>query len=80
MGERIDSSIARKFGRFLGRTSSELFRMIDALEKRSYIVRDPVSGGYRLTVKLYELAHTHSPVDELLRAAEFAIRRRFKRG
>jgi DNA-binding IclR family transcriptional regulator len=61
-------------GRHLGRTSSELFRMIDALEKRSYIVRDPVSGGYRLTLKLYELAHTHSPVDQLLRAAEFAIR------
>ncbi len=60
--------------RTLNRTSSELFRMIDALEKRSYIFRDPVSGGYHLTLKLYELAHIHSPVDQLLRAAEYPMR------
>ena len=61
--------------RTLKRTSSELFRMIAGLEARSYIVRDPLSGGYRLTLKLYELAHTHSPVDHLLRAAEAPMRR-----
>ena len=60
--------------RTLDRTSSELFRMIDALEKRAYIVRDPVSGAYRLTLKLFELAHTHSPVDHLLRAASLPMR------
>ena len=60
--------------RTLDRTSSELFRMIDALEKRAYIVRDPVSGAYRLTLKLFELAHTHSPVDHLLRAANLPMR------
>ena len=53
----------------LNRTSSELFRMISVLEKRAYIARDPVSEGYHLTLKLYELAHTHSPVDQLLKAA-----------
>ena len=58
-----------ELARILNRTSSELFRMIDALEKRSYIVRDPLSGGYELTLKLYQLAHTHSPVDHLLKAA-----------
>jgi len=55
--------------RTLNRTSSELFRMISVLEKRAYIARDPVSEGYHLTLKLYELAHTHSPVDQLLKAA-----------
>lgn len=48
--------------------------MISSLEARSYIVRDPLSGSYRLTLKLYELAHTHSPVDHLLRAAEAPMR------
>lgn len=64
------AELARK----LKRTSSELFRMIDALEKRSYIARDPATSAYRLTLKLYELAHTHSPVDQLLRAAELPMR------
>lgn len=60
--------------RALNRTSSELFRMMDSLEKRSYIARDPVSGGYHLTLRLYELAHTHSPVDQLLRASAIPMR------
>jgi DNA-binding IclR family transcriptional regulator len=30
-----------QLARTLNRTSSELFRMIDALEKRFYIIRDP---------------------------------------
>jgi DNA-binding IclR family transcriptional regulator len=60
--------------RLCGRSRSEIFRMVDALEKREYIVRDPVSGGYELTLKLYQLAHTHSPVDRLLKAAYFPMR------
>jgi DNA-binding IclR family transcriptional regulator len=64
------SELARR----LKRTASELFRMMNALEKRGYIERDPVSTKYGLTLRLYELAHTHSPVERLLRAA--AIPRR----
>jgi DNA-binding IclR family transcriptional regulator len=60
--------------RTLNRTPSELFRMLDALERRAYISRDVVSDGYYLTLKLYELAHTHSPVDHLLRAASVPMR------
>jgi len=50
----------------LGQTPSSLFRILDRLENRSYIVRDPVSGRYRLSLKLFELAHTHSPVQQLI--------------
>lgn len=53
----------------LGRTRSEIFRMLDNLEQRAYIMRDPASGAYSLTLRLYELAHTHTPVDQLLTAA-----------
>jgi DNA-binding IclR family transcriptional regulator len=63
-----------ELARALNRSSSVLFRIIDALEKRGYIVRDPVSGAYRLTLKLYELAHTHSPVDHMLKAAALPLR------
>lgn len=63
-----------ELSRAVNRTSSEIFRMVDALEKRSYIVRDPVSGAYRLTLKMFELAHTHSPVARLLEAARLPMR------
>jgi DNA-binding IclR family transcriptional regulator len=63
-----------ELARTLDRSSSVLFRVIDALEKRGYIARDTVSGGYRLTMRLYELAHTHSPVDHLLKAAALPLR------
>lgn len=58
----------------LKRTPSELFRALAALERRTYISRDAISDGYSLTLKLYELAHTHSPVDQLLRAAAQPMR------
>ena len=53
----------------LGRSSSALFRMLVCLERRSYVTRDPVSGKYELSLKLYALAHTHSLSDRLLRSA-----------
>jgi DNA-binding IclR family transcriptional regulator len=59
--------------RVLERTPGELFRMVDALEKRTYISRN-LSGGYELTLKLYELAHTHSPIEKLLNAAQIPMR------
>ena len=43
--------------------------MLTALETRGYLRREPMSGGYALTLKLFELSRTHSPYGELLRAA-----------
>lgn len=60
--------------RSLNRTSSELFRTLNALDKRGYIKKDEPSGKYALTLKLYELAHTHSPVEKLLGAAVLPMR------
>lgn len=53
----------------LERSSSELFRMLNCLERRGYITRDEHSGKYALTLKLYTLAHAHSVTEKLLRAA-----------
>jgi len=58
----------------LNRTSGEIFRMLVVLERRAYVVRDPASANYTLSLRLYELAHTHSPVDQLLRAAALPMR------
>lgn len=50
-------------------SANALFRIADCLMKRGYLQRDPVSGAFRLSLRLYELAHTHSPVEELVRSA-----------
>src|SRR5689334_16359281 len=63
-----------ELARSLHRSSSELFRMLDSLERRGYILKNVVSGNYRLSLKLYELAHTHSPVEQLLSAAAKPMR------
>jgi len=57
----------------LDRSSSELFRMLNCLERRDYIARDEVSGKYSLTLKLYSLAHAHSVTEKLLRAARMPM-------
>jgi DNA-binding IclR family transcriptional regulator len=61
-------------GRTLHYPPSGLFRLMSRFEKRRYVVREPVSGKYSLTLKLFELAHTHSPVDNLLQVAERPMR------
>lgn len=58
-----------QIGRALGRQPGELFRMLTALETRGYLRRDDPTGGYALTLKLFELSRTHSPYEVLLRAA-----------
>jgi len=76
--ETLSASMApmslAELSRALGRSSSELFRMIGFLEERGYVAKEPHSGSYRLTLKLYELAHTHSPVENLIRAAAIPMR------
>jgi DNA-binding IclR family transcriptional regulator len=52
----------------LGRTSNELYRMLDVLVRRRYLARGPDSS-YVLTLRLFELAQRHPPVDRLLDAA-----------
>lgn len=58
-----------QLARALGRGPNELFRLLVSLERRAYIQRDPGSGAYSLTLRLFEMGHTHSPYRALLRAA-----------
>lgn len=55
------------------KTPNEIYRMLMSLESRGYILRDEVSGKYRLSLKLFYLSHRHSPVDELRKAAQFPL-------
>lgn len=60
--------------RGLGRSPGEIFRMVACLVQRGYLGREDDTGRYRLTLKLHQLAHTHSPVEQILRAADRPMR------
>lgn len=65
---------AAEVARALGRTRSELFRMINCLEARNYVVRGQ-DERFRLTARLFELAHRHPPTKVLLDNALPVMRR-----
>jgi DNA-binding IclR family transcriptional regulator len=52
----------------LARSPAELYRMLDVLVQRGFLTRLP-DTTYGLTLRLFELAHRHPPVDRLLDVA-----------
>lgn len=63
-----------QLARALDRQPGELFRMLACLEGRDYVRRDPINGGYALTLKLFQLARIHSPYETLIAAARPLMR------
>lgn len=53
----------------LDRSVNEIYRMVDCLERRGYLAREGISGLYRLTLRLFELAHQQPPTRRLLTVA-----------
>ena len=58
----------QEIARRLGRSPGELFRMLDVLVQRGYLARLP-DASYALTLRLFELAQRHPPVERLLDVA-----------
>jgi len=63
-----------EIARRLERTPSEIFRMLEVLAQRGYLKRGEIDGRFRLTLRLFELAHRHPPLDRLLQEALPAMR------
>jgi len=59
----------------LGRTLTEVFRMLVCLEQRGYISRTGADERYQLTLKLFEIAHHHYPLQQLIRHARPLVHR-----
>ena len=59
------TEIAQKLDRSVG----QIFRMLFVLEQRGYLVIDPGTENYKLSFRLFELAHKHSPIKRLSAAA-----------
>lgn len=57
------------------RSVGEIFRMLGVLEQRGYVARNPSTGLYSLTLRLFELANRHPPIKRLQQAALDAMSR-----
>jgi len=59
----------------LGRTLTEVFRMLVCLEERGYILRTGPDERYQLTLKLFEIVHHHHPLQRLIAQARPLVQR-----
>ncbi|MPW15377.1 helix-turn-helix domain-containing protein [Paraburkholderia sp. CNPSo 3157] len=55
--------------KLLGRNASEMYRMLERLVARQYVVRSAGGDRYSLSLKLYALAHRHPPMNRLISEA-----------
>lgn len=53
----------------LGRSANEIYRVLVSLEMRGYLVRDELSGRYRVSLKIYNLSRSLSPIDQMRECA-----------
>jgi len=75
MADRPDGVTQTEISAGVGRSIHEIYRIIQLLEKRGYLVRAAKSDRYRLSLKLFELAHKHPPVNRLIDVALPVMRR-----
>jgi DNA-binding IclR family transcriptional regulator len=59
----------------LGRTITEVFRMLVCLEERGYISRSGPDESYQLTLKLFEIVHHQHPLQRLVTQARPLVQR-----
>jgi DNA-binding IclR family transcriptional regulator len=70
-----DGFTASEVARRLGRTVGEIFRMLVRLEQRGYVCQIPPDDRYFLTLKLFEVAQRHSPLQRLVSEARPLLQR-----
>jgi DNA-binding IclR family transcriptional regulator len=69
MASQSDGMTVTELAGALGRSVHEIYRVILVLEARGYLYRRSGSDRYRLSLKLFELAHRTSSVRQLTDAA-----------
>ena len=68
MADQSEGLTQTEIANGLGRSIHEIYRILLLLEKRGYILRTR-ADRFRLSLKLFELAHRHPPVNRLVECA-----------
>jgi DNA-binding IclR family transcriptional regulator len=77
LSETEEGRSQAEIAKALERSPNEIYRMLDRLVRRGYLVRTE-SDRYELTLKLFSLAHRHTPMRRLVSQA-MPVMRRFAR-
>lgn len=75
LADAADGLTQLEIAKAVDRTPGQIFRVLLRLEKRGYLHRDPQSGLYQLSMRLFDLAHRQEPTRSLIAAAMPAMRR-----
>ncbi|RFU49819.1 IclR family transcriptional regulator [Paraburkholderia sp. DHOC27] len=69
LAEQKESLTRAEITKLLGRNASEMYRMLERLVARQYVVRSAAGDRYSLSLKLYALSHRHPPMNRLISEA-----------
>ncbi|MBC8748424.1 DNA-binding IclR family transcriptional regulator [Paraburkholderia sp. WC7.3g] len=69
LSEQKEGLTRAEITRQLGRNASEMYRMLERLVARQYVVRSAAGDRYSLGLKLFALAHRHPPMNRLIAEA-----------
>jgi DNA-binding IclR family transcriptional regulator len=69
LAPRTEAMTLSEISEGVGRSRSEIFRMLQVLEERRYLARAAGTEGYVLTNRLFMLGMEHPPVKGLMEAA-----------
>jgi DNA-binding IclR family transcriptional regulator len=69
LADQKDGLTRAEITKSLGRNASEMYRMLERLVARQYVVRSAGGDRYSLSLKLYALAHRHPPMNRLIAQA-----------
>jgi DNA-binding IclR family transcriptional regulator len=75
LADRNDGLSQAQIAAGTGRSVGEIFRVLQTLERRGYLVRDPASALYTVSLMLFGLAHRNPPLRGLVQAALGPMRR-----
>ncbi|MBN8629251.1 MAG: IclR family transcriptional regulator [Rhodobacterales bacterium] len=75
LASESDGKTQAEIAKTLGRTTSEIFRMLMVLRKRGYVHLNEEDDRYSLTTKLFEIAHRHPPIRRLTSIAGEAMQK-----
>ena len=68
LAEQKEGLTRAEITKLLGRNASEMYRMLERLVARQYVVRSAAGDRYSLSLKLYALGHRHPPMNRLISA------------
>ena len=75
LSEQKEGLTRSEITKALGRNASEIYRMLERLVVRQYVMRSPAGDRYSLSLKLFALAHRHPPMNRFIAEALPAMQR-----